>query len=72
MEGKIILDGLNKFGLPAKYGIVGFIAGIFGSLIAQMLNVHDGDLSSYLITMIATGVGGAIGGWIRQRRGMTS
>jgi len=72
MEGKIMLDGLNKFGLPAKYGIVGFIAGIVGSFIAQMLNMHDGDLSSYLVTMIATGVGGAIGGWFRQRRGMTS
>jgi len=72
VKGKFMLDGLNKFGLPAKYGIVGFIAGILGSFIAQMLNVHDGDLSSYLVTMIATGIGGTIGGWIRQRRGMTS
>ncbi|MEM7636579.1 MAG: hypothetical protein AAF299_18580 [Pseudomonadota bacterium] len=67
-----MLDGLNQFGLPAKYGIVGFFAGILGSFVAQTLNVHDGDLSSHLVTMIAAGVGGAIGGWIRQRRGMTS
>lgn len=72
MEGKFMLDGLNKYGLPAKYGIVGFIVGILGSFIAQMLNVHGGDVSSYLTTMIATGIGGAIGGWIRQRRGMMS
>ena len=67
-----MLDGLNQFGLPAKYGIVGFIAGILGAFLAQILNVHQGDVSSYLVTMIATGVGGAVGGWIRQRRGMTS
>lgn len=67
-----MLEGLNQFGLPAKYGIVGFIAGSLGAFIAQMLNVHDGDVSNYLSTMLATGVGVAIGGWIRQRRGMTS
>lgn len=67
-----MLDNLNKFGLPAKYGIVGFFGGILGAFIAQMLNVHDGDVVSYLTMMIGTGIGGTAGGWIRQRRGMTS
>ena len=71
-EGKVVLDGLNKFGLPAKYGIVGFFVGLLGAFLAQMLGVHGGELPSYLATMLATGVGGTIGGWVRQHRGMTN
>ena len=67
-----MFDGLDKYGLPAKYAVIGTLGGLLGSLIAQMLTLHGGGLTSHLITMVATGVGGAIGGWIRQRRGLTN
>lgn len=66
-----MLDGLNKYGLPVKYGIVGFIAGIGGALLSDLMG-YGGGLGIYIQTPVAAGVGGAIGGWLRQRKGKKS
>lgn len=66
-----MLDGLNRYGLPTKYGVVGFFAGIIGAFLSEMLGFTDAGLSTYMTTPIATAIGGAIGGWLRQRSGKT-
>ena len=66
-----MLDGLNKYGLPIKYGIMGFVGGIIGAFLSSMLGFSDGN-TIYISSPIATGIGGAIGGWIRKRQGKNS
>lgn len=64
-------DGLNKFGLPVKYAILCCSGGIAVVFLANLFGVNQGG-ATYLNTAIATGIGGAIGGWIRQRKGKNS
>jgi len=52
-----MLDGLNKYGLPVKYAILCAIGGVISVFLANMLGYNHG---------------GAIGGWIRQRKGKKS
>ncbi len=66
-----MLDGLNKFGLPVKYAILCAFGGVISVFAANMLGYNHGG-ATYISTVIATGVGGAIGGWIRQRKGKKS
>lgn len=66
-----MLDGLNKYGLPVKYGIFGFFGCIIGMFLSNRLGITDGG-SSYIMVAIAGGIGGAVGGWIRQRKGKNS
>ena len=66
-----MLDGLNKYGLPIKYGIIGFFGGIIGAFLSYMLGLNDDSLT-YILMPIATCVGGAVGGWLRQRKGKNS
>ncbi|MBW2682323.1 MAG: hypothetical protein JRC69_02015 [Deltaproteobacteria bacterium] len=63
-----MLDGLNKFGLPVKYGVIGFLGCPVGMLLASILGITSGS-TSYMMAAIAGGVGGAVGGWFRQRKG---
>ncbi len=49
-----MLDGLNKYGLPIKYGIIGFFGGIIGIFPSNMLGYSDGG-TTYIMTPIATG-----------------
>jgi len=64
-----MFDKLDKFGLPIKYGVMGFVGGIIGAVLSQALQLNDGGSSSILGYPIAGAVGGAIGGWLRQRGG---
>ena len=66
-----MFDQLNQYGLPAKYGILGFLGGIVGASISDLLGFGSG-LSLYVTTPIAAGIGGLVGGWLRQRRGEQS
>jgi len=64
-----MFDSLNKFGLPTKYGVMGFVGGIIWAALSQALEMNDGGTSYYLGYPIAGTIGGAIGGWLRQRSG---
>jgi hypothetical protein len=66
-----MLDGLNRFGLPVKYGVIGLLGCPVGMFLASMLGITSGG-TSYLMAAIAGGIGGAVGGWLRQRKGMQS
>ncbi|MEA3292495.1 MAG: hypothetical protein U9Q71_09385 [Pseudomonadota bacterium] len=63
-----MFNGLNKYGLPTKYAIICFVAGIVGVFLANMIGFNYGG-ASYISTPIAAGIGGAVGGWLRQRKG---
>jgi hypothetical protein len=65
-----MLERLNRLGLPTKYAIVGFFGGLIGSLISWAVGLTD-DVS-YVAIPLGTALGGAVGGWLRQRRGRTS
>ncbi len=66
-----MFDQLDKFGLPIKYAIVGFFAGILGAVPGHILGLFDNPATAWS-TPIATAVGGAIGGFIREKRGFKS
>lgn len=64
-------DGLNKLGLPLKYAILcagGALATVF---IANLLGLNHSGMG-YISTVITFGIAGAIGGWLRQRKGKKS
>lgn len=67
-----MLDGLNNYGRPVKYGIVGFFAGILGAFLSETLGFNSSGFSSYISMPTAAAIGAAIGGWLRQRRGKES
>ncbi len=60
---------LNQFGLPVKYAIFGFVGGIGGVYLINTFGAGSTATTNYIVTPIAAAVGGAIGGWIRQRKG---
>ncbi len=66
-----MLNGLNKFGLPVKYGLVACLGCPAGLFLANMLGITNGS-TSYLMAAIAGGIGGAVGGWLRKRQGKHS
>ena len=66
-----MFNKLNKLGLPIKYAIIAFLGGVIGVFIANMTGFNDGSVK-YISTAIAAGAGGAVGGWIRQRKGMNT
>ena len=59
----------NKLGLPVKYAIFGFVGGIMAVFLVNTFGEGSSETINYTITPIATAVGGAIGGWLRQRKG---
>ena len=61
-----MFDFLNRFGLPIKYAVLSFFGVIFGVFLAKFFGY---DTMNYISTPIAGAVGGAIGGWLRQRKG---
>ena len=66
-----MLDRLNTFGLPGKYGLIGFLCCPAGFFLANMLGISSGG-TSYFMAAIAGGIGGAIGGLFRKRKGKKS
>ncbi len=60
-----MLDDLNRYGKPVKYGVVGFFAGILGALLSEIFGFTGAGLSTYVSMPIAAAIGGAIGGWLR-------
>ena len=63
-----MFDKLNKYGLPVKYAILCSCGGIAALVLANTFGFNRGG-ATYISTLIATGIGGAIGGWLRQRKG---
>ena len=63
-----MFDGLNKFGLGVKYGIIGLVGGAIG---AVMMNVfgQGSSLNTYFVFPVAGAIGGYIGGRMRQKSG---
>ncbi len=59
---------LDKFGMPIKFGVIGLLGCPFGMLLANIIGLSNGG-SSYLMAAISGGIGGSIGGWLRQRKG---
>ncbi len=66
-----MLDGLNKLGLPVKYAIICAGGGLGAAFLANIFGLNRGG-ATYLSTLIACGIGGAIGGWLRKRKGKNS
>lgn len=66
---ELIFGFLNKHGLPVKYAIMGLLGGILWLIIAALINY---ETQHQIATLISLTVGGAIGGYIRQRMGKTS
>ena len=62
-----MFDFLNQFGLPVKYAILGAIATVLGVFLAGLLGMNMS--MSYLGAAIAGIIGGAVGGYIRQKQG---
>ncbi len=68
-----MLDGLNPYGLPVKYSIVGIGAGLLGGFFASILGFSPTPpLTAALTGGFGGAIGGAVGGWIRQRQGKIS
>ncbi|WP_415406505.1 hypothetical protein ACLHDG_12125 [Sulfurovum sp. CS9] len=65
-----MFDFLNRFGLPVKYAVLCFAGGFLGVFLAKTFG-YGSDTINYISTPIAAAVGGAIGGWLRQRKGRT-
>ncbi|MBW1636559.1 MAG: hypothetical protein JRC87_05130 [Deltaproteobacteria bacterium] len=65
-----MLDFLNRFGLPVKYAIIGAVSVTAGVFFAGILGMNIA--MSYFSAAISGAAGGAIGGWIRQRKGKSN
>jgi len=61
-----MFDFLNRFGLPVKYAVIGFFAGLLGILIAHLIGFR---LQQPWAGVVGVSLGGLIGGYVRQRRG---
>jgi len=62
---------LNKLGLPIKYAIIGLVGGVIAVFLVNTFGAGSTETINYSITPIATTIGGAIGGWLRQRKSNT-
>ncbi len=64
-----MLEKLDRFGLPVKYAVIGFL----GALLWLLINVAMGKPldGNAIATFIGFTLGGYIGGAIRKRRGKT-
>ncbi|QFT62361.1 hypothetical protein [Roseivivax sp. THAF30] len=58
---------MSRLSQPARFALVGLVAGLAGYGLSELLGF---DLQSpWWVIMLAGGVGGFLGGWLRQRRG---
>ncbi len=64
-----MFDFLNKLGLPLKYAIIGLIGGVLVVFLSRTLGLGSALLQDYTTIPLASALGGAIGGWMRQRKG---
>ncbi len=67
-----MFDSLNKYGLPTKFAIIGLVGGLIGAFISHKMQLNDGSAIYYVGTPIAAAMGGAIGGWFKDRDGKQS
>ncbi len=65
-----MFDFLNKFGLPVKYAVLSLFGAFLGVFLAKTFG-YTSDAINYVSTPVAAAIGGAIGGWMRQRKGRT-
>lgn len=63
-----MFDFLNRFGLPVKYAVIGLLGGVLGLTIAFLIGYR---IEAPWASLLGIALGGAIGGYIRQRRGRT-
>ena len=59
------MNFLDKFGLAIKYAVYGFAG---GTLVVAILDLLGRKSSQSFAVVIGLTVGGAIGGYIKQRR----
>ncbi len=64
-----MFDFLNKYGLPVKYAVIGLLGGVLWLIIANIIGY---ETHNQVAGLIAFTVGGAIGGYIRKRRGKST
>ncbi len=65
-----MLDFMNPLGLPVKYAILGAIALVAGVYLSGLLGMNIA--MSYLSAAITGVIGGAVGGYLRQKQGKTN
>ena len=65
-----MFNGLDRFGLPIKYALLGLFGGGVALAVAVVLGWQAGE--NVVGTLIALAAGGYIGGMIRRRQGRTS
>ena len=63
-----MFDGLNRYGLPRKYAVIGFCGGVLAA-VAWFVLGQTNDPINFVVTPLATALGGYVGGIIRERRG---
>lgn len=66
-----MFEGLNKYGPPRKYAILGFLGGIIGGVLIFVFGLSD-DPTLPWTTPLAGAAGGYIGGVIRRRQGKSN
>ncbi|NOQ65431.1 MAG: hypothetical protein GQ582_13050 [Methyloprofundus sp.] len=59
---------LNKLGLPIKYAIIGAVGGTLSVFLVDTWGGGSTDTINYTITPLASLIGGAVGGWLKQRK----
>lgn len=59
---------MNGLPLPVKYALLGLLAGLIWLVAAS---TFDWPRDAAIPTLLAMTLGGAIGGYLRQRRGKT-
>ena len=57
---------INRFSTPMRGAIIGYFGGVIGMFLSELIFAEPAG--SWLLTPIATGVGGWIGGKIYERR----
>ena len=58
--------------LVMKYGIIMAVLSPVGTYFSQMADHHEGGVGVYVASVIAGFIGGAVGGYIRQKMGKSS
>ncbi len=60
-----MFESFGKFALPVKYAITGVAGGIIWLVIANLIQYQSA--AGPIATLVALGVGGFVGGLIRQK-----
>jgi hypothetical protein len=65
-----MFSALDRYGLPVKYAIIGFVAGVIWLLVRGVFGFESD--SGPVMMLAAFTIGGLAGGWLRKRAGKSS